>query len=158
MPHAGFPTNPSTESLLLALQGFQVLFLWIHDWVPLGRLNDIRAVRGLDSMQRLVVVTLIQSVPWSIGLCWSLAYWHRHYPGALYDYLLISYGLLLLGQLRAWWVPYLIRPEPERAKRYQVMFGKTHTFLPVRNGLVPNTAHILLHLATAATLLVLIVG
>jgi hypothetical protein len=52
---------------------------------------------------------------------------------------------------------YLIffRPEPERAARYQIMFGKTHSFLP-RNGMVPNTAHILLHLATAATLIVLL--
>jgi hypothetical protein len=37
------------------------------------------------------------------------------------------------------------------------MFGKTHSFLPPRNGMVPNTAHILLHLATAATLIVLLV-
>jgi hypothetical protein len=36
------------------------------------------------------------------------------------------------------------------------MFGKTHSFLPVRNGMVPNTAHILLHLATAATLIFLL--
>jgi hypothetical protein len=36
------------------------------------------------------------------------------------------------------------------------MFGHTHSFLPQRNGLVPNTAHILLHLATASTLLVLL--
>jgi hypothetical protein len=24
---------------LLALQAFRVVFLWIHDWVPLGRRN-----------------------------------------------------------------------------------------------------------------------
>ena len=29
--------------------------------------------------------------------------------------------------------------------------GNTHAFLPEHNGNVPNTAHILLHLATAAT-------
>ena len=48
--------------------------------------------------------------------------------------------------------------EPERAARYQIMFGKTHSFLPSRNGLVPNTAHIALHIATAATLLALLVN
>jgi len=58
---------------------------------------------------------------------------------------------------RAWWIPYLFRAEPERAARYQIMFGSTHRFLPTRNGLVPNTAHIMLHLATAATLVTLIV-
>jgi hypothetical protein len=61
-----------------------------------------------------------------------------------------------VGQIRAWWIPYLFRPEPERAARYQIMFGKTHRFLPIRNGLVPNTAHIMLHVATAATLVTLI--
>jgi hypothetical protein len=39
---------------------------------------------------------------------------------------------------------------------YQIMFGKTHSFLQVRDGMVPNTAHILLHLATAATLIFLL--
>jgi hypothetical protein len=36
------------------------------------------------------------------------------------------------------------------------MFGNTHRFLPIRNGLAPNTAHIMLHLATAATLFILL--
>jgi hypothetical protein len=68
----------------------------------------------------------------------------------------ISYGLLFIGQIRAWWIPYLFRPEPKRAARYQIMFSKTNSFLPVRNGMVPITAHILLHMATAATLIVLL--
>jgi hypothetical protein len=38
-----------------------------------------------------------------------------------------------------------------------LMFGKTHSFSPLRNGMVPNTAHILLHLATAATVIVRLV-
>jgi hypothetical protein len=69
---------------------------------------------------------------------------------------MVSYTLLFLGQIRAWWIPYLLRPEPTRAARYQIMFGNTHSFLPSRNGMVPNTAHILLHLATAATLIFLL--
>ena len=50
------------EQLLLALQAFQVLFLWFHDWIPLGRLNDVTAVRHQDTPSRPVLVTLIQSV------------------------------------------------------------------------------------------------
>ena len=52
---------------LLVLQGFQVAFLWLHDWVPLGRLNDVAAVRRQDLLERLVV-TLVQSAPFSLGL------------------------------------------------------------------------------------------
>lgn len=35
--------------------------------------------------------------------------------------------------------------------------GNVHAFLPVRNGMVPNTLHVLLHLSTAATLILLFV-
>jgi hypothetical protein len=65
------------EQLLLALQAFQVLFLWFHDWIPLGRLNDVTAVRRQDTPSRLVLVTLIQSVPFTIGLFYSARYLHQ---------------------------------------------------------------------------------
>ncbi len=55
-------------------------------------------------------------------------------------------------------MPYLFRPEPVRAERYRKMFGNTHAFLPERNGMVPNTAHVSLHIATLATLVVLAVS
>jgi hypothetical protein len=148
--------NLYVEIVLIVLQGFQVLFLWLHDWVPLGRLNDVKAVRSQDTALRLVVVTFIQSVPFTIGLLFSLLYFGRLYPRWLSLWLWISYSVIFLGQIRAWWMPYLFRAQPERAARYQIMFGNTHRFLPTRNGLVPNTAHIMLHLATAATLVTLI--
>jgi hypothetical protein len=37
----------------------------------------------------------------------SLLYFRRPYPDWLYDWLVISYGLLFIGQIRAWWIPYL---------------------------------------------------
>ena len=150
------PSNLRIEIILLILQMFQVLFLWFHDWIPLGRLNDVTAVRRQDTTPRLVVVTLIQSMPFTFGLFFSLLRFGRPYPHWLYMWLWISYGLMFLGQIRAWWIPYLVHPEPERAARYQIMFSNTHSLLPIHNGLVPNTAHIMLHLATAATLFILL--
>lgn len=149
------PASHTWKIVLIALQAFQVIFLWVHDWIPLGRLNDVPAVRREDTPARLVMVTIVQSAPFTIGLFFSALYLGQPYPEWLNKWLWISYGLLLIGQLRAWWVPYLFKAEPARAERYQKMFGNTHTFLPQRNGIVPNTAHILLHLATAATLVVL---
>lgn len=144
------------EVALLALQTFQVLFLWVHDWIPLGRLNDVAAVRSQNTATRLALATLINSVPFTIGLLYSVLYFERPYPHWLLYWLWISYGLLFFGELSAWWIPYLFRAEPERAARYQIMFGNTHRFLPQRNGLVPNTAHVLLHLSTLATLILLL--
>jgi hypothetical protein len=153
-----FPIARNLQIALVGLQAFQVLFLWIHDWIPLGRLNDVEAVRRVDSTSRLVFVTLLQSVPFTVGLAFSVVNFGRSYPHWLYSWLWIGYAVLMLGQIRAWWIPYLVQAEPKRAERYRVMFGKTHSFLPENNGMVPNTAHVLLHLATAATLVVLLLG
>ncbi len=143
------------DTILIALQAFQVAFLWLHDWLPLGRLNDIVAVRRADTLSRRIRITLIQSAPYTIGLLYTIRSAGRPFPHWLYIYLWISYGLLFLGELEAWWIPYFFRVEPERAERYQALFGNTHAFLPKRNGIVPNTLHVLLHLTTAATLLIL---
>ena len=142
-------------TFLLILQVLQVAFLWLHDWVPLDRLNDVVAVRRQNSRPRLLTVTLIQSVPFTIGLWWSVQRFAQPFSHWPLRWLGVSYGVLFVGQLRAWWLPYLFKPEPARAARYQAMFGRTHAFLPTRHGLVPNTAHVLLHLATLATLLIL---
>lgn len=146
------------QSVLLALQAFQVVFLALHDWVPLGRLNDVKAARAADPGARLFLTTLVSTVPFAFGLAASCFYLAAAWPEWLRLWLEISYAMLFVGQLRAWWVPYLVIPEPARAARYRLMFGRTHAFLPERNGIVPNTLHILLHTATLATLVLLFAG
>ena len=143
---------------LTALQAFQVAVLWLHDWWPLPPLNDVEAVQAADGRARLLRVTLVQSLPFTVGLLGSLAALEGRRPGWLAAWLWISYALLLAGELRAWWWPYLVRAEPERAARYRRLFGRTHAFLPQRRGLVPNTLHVALHAATAATLGLLAAG
>ena len=145
------------EAVVIALQSCQVLFLALHDWVPLGTLNDVAAVGRQDTRSRLVIVTLVQTLPFAYGLMQSVRQFGQPCSVGLMRWLLISYGVLLVGQLRAWWWPYLFRAEPQRAERYKAMFSRTHSFLPERNGIGPNTAHILLHLATFTTLCVLMV-
>jgi hypothetical protein len=95
MAQYAFAPNRDTEIVLLALQAFQVLFLWIHDWIPLGRLNDIAAVRSQDTTRRLVLVTLIQSVPFTVGLVFSPLNFARHYPHWLYNWALDQLWLAL---------------------------------------------------------------
>jgi hypothetical protein len=143
------------EAILIALQTFQVLFLALHDWVPLDGLNDVAAVRNEIPTRSLLIATLIQTSFFAVGLFFSVRYYGRTYPAWLNYWLWVSYATLFVGEIQAWWIPYLVRPDPKRAARYQKMFGKTHSFLPRHNEIVPNTAHVLLHLATAATLLVL---
>jgi hypothetical protein len=144
--------------LLIALQVAQVAILWLHDWVPLGPLNDVRRVQAEDTRARLIRVTLVQSVPYTLGLLFTLAYQRTGHPSWLWTWLWVSYGLLFAGELRAWWWPYLVRPDPDRAARYDKMFGGTHAFLPRHNGIIPNTLHCVLHAATLGTLVALAVA
>ena len=143
-------------TFLIILQIVQVVILWAHDWVPLGRLNDIAAVQAHDTRSRLVTVTIVQSLPFTIGLFATITYARYGHPGWVWNWLWISYAVLLAGELRAWWWPYLFRPDPERAARYRRMFGRTSAFLPERNGIVPNTLHTILHASTAVTLVALL--
>jgi hypothetical protein len=142
-------------TLLLILQLFQVLFLALHDWVPLGRLNNVPAVHAADPPGRLIRVTLISTLPYVFGLAASISFAGGATPAWLRDWLWISYGLLLAGQIRAWWIPYLLLPDPARAARYQAMFAGTHAVLPQRHGITPNTLHLVLHATTLATLILL---
>jgi hypothetical protein len=102
-----------TTCALLALQSFHVLFLALHDWIPLGTLNDVKAVRQVNPGSKLLTGTLISLAPFAIGLAASIIYFGSVYPAWLIWWLWISYGLLFAGELTAWWIPYLFR----RARR-----------------------------------------
>ena len=140
---------------LFGLQCLHVLFLGFHDWIPLGKLNDVRAVREANAEGKLLLGTLVSLAPFAFGLAASAYYIGGSYPHWLLWYLGVSYLLLFLGELQAWWIPYFFRSDPARAARYQVMFGNTHAFLPARNGIRPNTLHVTLHMLTLTTLVVL---
>jgi len=140
---------------LIALQAFVVIFIALHDWIPLGTLNNVRAVQSADSTRKLVTVTVLSTSPFAVGLAATMSYAGSRFPQWLNWWLWISYGAALYGLIRAWWGPYLFYNEPARATRYQAMFSGTHAFLPIRNGIRPNTLHIGLHVVILAIIGVL---
>jgi hypothetical protein len=150
-----FVFNPALETALLVLQGIVVAFLLLHDWIPLGRLNNLAAIQRQDTFQHRVIVTLLPGVPAALGLIGSLRHYGEPYPDSLEILLWITYGVLLAGLLRAWWIPYLFGTDAKRAARYRIIFAGTHRFLPARNGFAPDTLHTLFHAATIATLVAL---
>jgi hypothetical protein len=150
-PHIHTFSN-AFEITFLTLQGLVVAFLLLHDWIPLGRLSNIAAIRGEDTLPRRIFVTLLPAVPAAIGLYYSGRYFGQSYPHWLEILLWITYGSFFLGVLRAWWVPYLLVPDAERAARYRIIFADTHSFLPQRNGMAPDTLHTLFHLTLIATM------
>ncbi len=146
----------ATQGVIVALQAFQVVILWTHDWLPLGRLNDVGAVRAADSTARLVRITVVQSLPFTLLLAWSASRvghpWH-----ALWAWLFGAHAALFAGELKAWWIPYAVGTNAARTQRAREIFGGTHAFLPERHGIRPNTLHATLHAATLGTLVALAV-
>jgi hypothetical protein len=153
-PHEASKT---LQIIFLALQTYIVLFLLFHDWLPLGRLNNNAAKRREDPPLHLLFTTLLSALPAAIGLFYSARHFASPYPGWLVIYLWITYGIFVYGFVRAWWIPYLFVPNPERAARYDVIFAGTHSFLPRHNGIVPDTLHVSLHCAIVATLVILFI-
>jgi hypothetical protein len=151
------PISHAFDITFLTLQGIVVAFLLFHDWIPMGRLSNIAAIHSEDSLPRRIFVTLLPAVPAAIGLLYSAKDFGRAYPDWLEMLLWITYGLFVFGLLRAWGIPYLVVPDPARAARYQVIFANTHTFLPKRNGMAPDTLHTLFHAVTVATVVALFI-
>ena len=144
--------------LLVRLEIFQVAILLFHEWVPLGTLNDTRAMRQGRKLGAVALGTVLSSLFALVGLTFSLIYLKRGWPHWLDIYLLAAYGVVLVGELEAWWIPYLVSYQPKRAADYQTIHGNTWSFLPPRNGIRINTLHFLLHSATLATVLTLVWG
>jgi hypothetical protein len=140
-------------SLLIALQIFQLLFLLLHDWVQLGSLNNVSAFQKSTTLPQKVASLLIPSIPVMIGLGFTLLANTRG-PSLSFRIIFSAvYGFLLLGELEAWWIPYAFGTSAERVALYRTLFAGTHSFLPSRHGITPNTLHVALHAATVATLI-----
>jgi hypothetical protein len=129
----------------IACQIFVVLFIALHDWIPLGKLNNLAGIRAVDSLAKRVIVTALSALPYAICLAGSIYYASTPFPGWLDWCFWLSYGIGLYGLLRAWYIPYLLSPDPARAARYQQRYAQTHAFLPARYGIRPDTLHVGFH-------------
>jgi hypothetical protein len=129
----------------LVCQLLVVLFIALHDWIPLGKLSNIQGIRAADTTRKLLFVTALSTLPFAVAFVASIYYVKTHFPAWLLWLLWLSYGTGLYGMLRTWWLPYLFVKDPVRAERYRVRFAETHAFLPARNGIRPDTLHVSFH-------------
>ena len=141
---------------LVVYQVVEVAFLALHDYVPMGRLTNLAAVQATDTPGKRLFDTAWSTLPYAFGLaasCWFLrsGFW----PGWLVTYLRVSYAVLLGGALLSWWVPYFFGATEEKKARFRERFEGTSAFLPERNGIRPDTLHVVFH-ASVVVLLVLL--
>lgn len=122
-----------------------LVFMLIHDWVPLGSLNDIEAVKVENTADELIKKTVINAGSILIVIIITLLFVGKRYPRWARAWLIIHLLAIMIGAAMAWWVPYFYGASDELITQYQVMFGNTHMFLPERNGITPNTIHVVFH-------------
>ena len=66
--------------LFLLCQLYVVLFIALHDWLPLGSLNNLAGIRAVDTRMQLLRTTVLSALPFVIGLAGSLYYSATHFP------------------------------------------------------------------------------
>jgi hypothetical protein len=138
---------------LLALQCFVVLFVALHNWIPLGTLNNVKGIRVEFPTGKLLVTTLINFTPVAIGFAATAFYSAESTRVGCFGGCGSLTDLHATVHLRPWWMPYLLRPDPQLAARYRTMYAGTHSLLPERNGIRPNTLHVLFDVVTVAILI-----
>ncbi|QDP39685.1 hypothetical protein [Radiobacillus deserti] len=146
-----------SEKLLLAGLSFILLFMIVQDWVPLGSLNDVQAIREEHTFNGLVTVTLINVTQILLLIGLVVIFMGRRYPTWIKLWLIIHQVSIFVGALISWWIPYFFGYGAEqKVQIYNQMFGNTHSFLPLMNGIVPNTLHILFHITLLFCIIVMI--
>lgn len=136
-----------SEKLLLAGFSFILLFMIVQDLIPLGPLNDVQAIAKNRSFSELLMVTMIGTVQFLLLTGGLIYFMGKRYALWVKLWLFIHQVCIFAGALIAWWIPYLFGIGAEqRVEKYNQMFGDTHTFLPVMNGIVPNTLHTIFHI------------
>ncbi|MFD2129990.1 hypothetical protein ACFSKI_01800 [Pseudogracilibacillus auburnensis] len=134
----------TSEKFLLISYFFILLFMLFHDWISLGVLNDIDAVKSVNSQKGLIMTTFINSIQIVILICLISLFVGKRYPIWAKLWLIIHPACIFIGVLISWWLPYFFGiGADEKAENYAMMFGDTHAFLPIRNGIQPNTIHVL---------------
>ncbi|MCR2821747.1 hypothetical protein [Lederbergia panacisoli] len=135
-----------SEKLLIVGFSIILLFMIVQDWIPLGSLNDVHAIAEVRSFNELLIVTTIGVVQILLLMGLVITFMGKWYPIWIKLWLIIHQVFIFAGVLLDWWIPYFSGLGAEqKAERYNQMFGDTHSFLPIMNGIVPNTLHTIFH-------------
>jgi hypothetical protein len=117
----------------------------LHDWVHLPPLTDIRELEKHSSWSGRLINSIIFALLILIPLGLTVIY-QPYFPLWALITIVSFYGLLTLGTIFAWWVPYIFGSS-EQHKIDFAEYRNTHHFLPKRgDNVVPNTFHVILHL------------
>jgi hypothetical protein len=70
----------SMNEVSLAVQCAVLLILAIHDWIPLGRLNDLDGLKKRMSVRENLFYTLVNCVPVVLSVGFTALYFDQPQP------------------------------------------------------------------------------
>lgn len=132
----------------LIIQVILLLFMAFHDWVDIPPFTDLPALKKAHSFKFRLAGSCINAILVFIPLIITFSYRACLSPFGIRLLIAAIYGLLTIGTISAWWIPYF-------GGRYWIHgnragfeeYRNTHSFLPARgNNIVPNTLHVILHI------------
>jgi hypothetical protein len=146
----------SLISFFIVLQIILLFFMVGHDWIHVPPLTNIRELEKHSTKKGRVINSilffLLIFVPLFLTCYFNPSYSHYFntdysaYPRWVLVFLVAVYGVLFLGTLFSWWVPYIFGNYSHEHAQGFGEYKNTHHFLPARgDNIVPNTLHVLLH-------------
>lgn len=135
------------QTLIISFILLQIVLFFImtfHDWVHVPPLTDIRALEKNSSIKGRIINSIIFALFVLIPLTLTGAY-ASHFPTWVVGTIAGFYGVLSLGTIASWWIPYLFGSSDAHKEAFSE-YKATHHFLPARgDNVVPNTFHVILH-------------
>jgi hypothetical protein len=136
-------------SLFITIQIILLFLMVFHDWIPVPPLNDIPALKRVDTDRYRLLGSVVNGGMVLIPLLLS---WYYSNSPVLPFWVGLSivmfYLFLSLGTIFSWWVPYFFGNSPAHKAAFQ-KFANTHHFLPPRgDNVIPNTLHVIIHVLT----------
>ena len=132
--------------IFIILQIILFFFMTFHDWVHVPPLTDIRELEKHSTKKGRIISSIIFAVIVLIPLFLTWIY-RVNYPLWVLISITNFYGLLSLGTILSWWVPYFFGSYSEKHKAAFAEYRHTHHFLPaIGDNVIPNTFHVILHL------------
>jgi hypothetical protein len=132
----------------LILQSILFFFMALHDWVDIPPFTNLTALKKVHSFKFRLLGSLVNASFVMIPVTITFFYFSSPLPVWADLLFIIIYGLLTVGTITAWWIPYFggrywIHGKKADFEEYR----NTHSFLPPRgDNVIPNTLHAILHI------------
>ncbi len=134
------------QTIFTILTALQFVFMLLHDLVDIPGWAHGRQVRAAIGPTKVVIGTLINAIFPGLATYYGIQYWHRAAPTFVLNYWVIYSGIVVMGAIQSWWIPYFRGTDEKTTKLYAAMYAGTRQVLPPHgDNPRPNLLHLYFH-------------